>query len=436
VLGCAGASPPPLPGPVPPDSATEHAAPPRPGEERTAALALLAGDELRLEDALRVADLLEPTLAAERKNIDLAAAAALEARLYPNPSLTIEAEEYHKSGPTAGKMNRTVGLSIPIVVSGRLGAAEAVANKEEEIAALEYLAKRLEVFAAVRRAFVELLAARQSADISRESRDISAGLHEASRARFDASAIPEMEYLKAAVDLAKAEAEVRQAERDVSRSARALNAAMGDPDLPERRPAGRLASEFETPDAEALRRAMAESHPLIQAAERRREHASLGMDLAKSGRWADSEFSIEGGLDAEDRGMVTAGFRIPLPLFDASRPRIRAAEVRTEQARLRARATHNELALALGAARREFAAAQDRVQAFDREILPRARKVLDQTREGYAAGKFGQIDLLDARRTLADARGALLAAVRDLNLAAAELESLTGLVVPPLPGKE
>jgi cobalt-zinc-cadmium efflux system outer membrane protein len=424
---------------VPPDPGSEGAGPAAgSGAEdgRSAAIELLAGDEIRLEVALRVADLLEPTLAAERRNIDLAAAAALEARLYPNPSLTIEADEYHTSGPTAGKMNRTVGLSIPIVVSGRLGAAEAVANKEGEIAALEYLAKRREVFAAVRRAFVELLAARQAADLSRESRDIAAGLHEASRARFQAEAIPEMEYLKAAVDLAKAEAEVRQSERDVSRSARALNASMGDPDLPERRPSGRLAPEFETPDAEALRRAMAESHPLLQAAERRGEYAALGVDLAKTERYADPEFAIEGGLDAEDRGIVTAGVRIPLPLWDASRPKIAAAEVRAEQARLRARAKRNELALALGAARREFAAAQDRVQAFDREILPRAHKVLDQTREGYAAGKFGQIDLLDARRTLADARSARLSAVLDLNLAVAELESLTGVVVAPVPGKE
>lgn len=322
------------------------------------------------------------------------------------------------------------------MVSGRIGAAAAVADKEGEIAALEYLAKRAEVFAAVRRAFLELLAAREAAALARESRTIAAGLNDAARERMDAGVIPETEHLKAAVDLAKADAEVRQAERDVSRAARALASSMGDPELPEGRLAGALAPDFVPPDDAALRRALEESHPRIRAAERRRESAALSVDLARSERYADLEFEIEGGLDAEDNEIITAGIRVPLPLFDPSRPRIAAAEARTAQSRQRERATRNELVLALGSARREFDAARDRVQAFDREILPRAQKALDQTREGWAAGKFGQIDLLDARRTLADALGARLAAVLDLNLAAAELESLSGVVVAPAPRKE
>jgi cobalt-zinc-cadmium efflux system outer membrane protein len=76
---------------------------------------------------------------------------------------------------------------------------------------------------------------------------------------------------------------------------------------------------------------------------------------------------------------------------------------------------------------RTFGAAQDRVRVYQEEILPKAQKALDQTNEGYRLGKFGYLDVLDAQRTLADSTKALTAALADLNLAASDLETLTGM---------
>ena len=75
---------------------------------------------------------------------------------------------------------------------------------------------------------------------------------------------------------------------------------------------------------------------------------------------------------------------------------------------------------------------QDRAAIYQDEILPKAEKALSQTSEGYRLGKFGALDLLDAQRTFADAKVASLAALSDLNLAATELEKLTGTKLEPI----
>ena len=82
--------------------------------------------------------------------------------------------------------------------------------------------------------------------------------------------------------------------------------------------------------------------------------------------------------------------------------------------------------LSLIEAYRNFAAAQDRVKTYRETILPKAQKALDQTNEGYKAGKFSYLDVLDSQQTLTEARIAFLFALQDLNRFVTELEKLTG----------
>ena len=63
---------------------------PRRADPRDIAESILRQEELALDDVLRIADHLNPDLAAERKNIDLATAAMWEASLGPNPSFLVE----------------------------------------------------------------------------------------------------------------------------------------------------------------------------------------------------------------------------------------------------------------------------------------------------------------------------------------------------------
>lgn len=405
----------------------------RAGDAPSPADDLLRKEEFSLQDLLALAGRLHPQLASERKGIDLATAAIWEARLYPNPSLLLEIEDWRTRDLNEfGSSKRTAGISIPLVIGGRLGAAGSVAEKERDAAAVTYLWKRREILSLVKRAYVSVLAARRNVALAREARALAQTLHEVTDERFKAQAVPEMEVLKAAVGLAKADIDLKMAAKDEAVSLKALHASVGSPDLIQTRLAGELVQQFALPSFEVLRGLVAGAHPLLEAAQQRKEAAEFALDLARRERIPDVGLDLRAGRDTEAQAIVEAGITIPLPIFDRNQARIARAEARIEQATHDADAVRNDLLLRLHESYRTFAASQDRAGVYRDEILPKAEKAFAQTSEGYRLGRFGFLDLLDAQRTLAEARIAYAAAIADLNLSAVDLEKLTGMRLEPI----
>jgi len=432
LAGCSG----PLPRPIHEiEAADRRFAPPSPppAARPSPAEEILKKEAFTVDDAVAVADAMNPELAAARKDVDLAGAAILDAGLYPNPSLLLNAEDYRtKDGSTIGRMQRSAGVSVPLVVGGRIGAATRLAEKEREVATANYVWRRREILSNVRRAFAETLAARRTAELARESRDLARQLRDVTDQRFQAQAVPETEPLKAAVSFAKAEIDLKLAEKDAVNAIKSLHALMGNVDLPTEKLAGDLAAKFAVPDLEALRGQVAAGHPLLAAAAKEREAAELQLAHARAEAVRDIDFEIVAGRDPEDDAIVEGGFRIPIPLFDRNQGKIMAAEIRIRQAGLEIQAVKTDLIRRLAEAHRDVTTAQDRVGVYQAEILPKAEKAMAQTNEGYRLGKFGQLEVLDAQRTLAEARIAYATALAELQFAAVELEKLTGIRMEPV----
>jgi len=417
------------------DTRFAPASPPE-GESASKTEEILRKQELTLDDVLLIADTHNPQLEIERKNIDLATAAIWDAKLYPNPSFVLELEDYRtRDGATIGRTQRTAGFNVPVVVGGRIEAATSLAEKEREAAAIHYVWLRREFLSGVKGAFVSVLAARRNAELSRQTRDIAKSLHEVTKARFETTppSIPEMELLKAAVSLAKAESDLKNAEKVEAVAVKTLHAAMGNIDFPIDRFAGELHTKFTIPSLEALRGQLTAGHPLIEEANRHLEASELALDLAEAQAIPDLGFEAVAGKDGEDATIVEGGFSIPLPIFDRNQGKIMAAEIRIRQSKLQLQSVQNGLVLGLTDAYKTLVAAQERVASYKDEILPKAEKALEQTNDGYKAGKFTYLDVLDAQRTLAEARVAYAAALTDLNLAASDLEKLTGSKLESIP---
>jgi cobalt-zinc-cadmium efflux system outer membrane protein len=79
----------------------------------------------------------------------------------------------------------------------------------------------------------------------------------------------------------------------------------------------------------------------------------------------------------------------------------------------------------------EFLAAHDALsraieeaRALGDEVLPKATRIYEALNEGYRRGKFGLLDVLEARRALAQTRLRYVEALVRLNLADADLRRL------------
>ncbi|MBI4564582.1 MAG: TolC family protein [Planctomycetes bacterium] len=388
---------------------------------------ILRREQLELQDVLRLADLLNPRLESIRKDIDLAPLDAWNDALFPNPALRIEVEEFPlERKRDLGRSERGLGLSQSFPVGGRLGAASSVAEKEREVAALRYLWERRRILTEVRQSFQDVLAARRNLELARQTADLAKQFHDLTEERYNAQAVPEMELLKAAVNLAKAQADVRSMEAAAAVAVKRLHALIGDVDFPSDRFTGELAVQFEAPRLEALRGQVLLTHPLIELARREKELAERRLELARAKRLADVDVEALYKWDESDDRILEAGLSVPLPLFNRNQAEIAAAEVRLRQAELGMQEARNSAVLALEETYRRFEASQSRVTTYRETILPKAEQALGQTDEGYRAGKFSYLDVLDAQQTLAEARIAYVSALQDLHTLAAELEKITG----------
>ena len=337
-----------------------------------------------------------------------------------------EVEEAPTRSFNLGRSKRVGGFSQPIVIGGRRGAAMDVAAKEREIVAVRYLWQRREILTRVKQAYRGVLAAGRDVTLTTETRDVSKQFHDLVVKQFEAEDIPETPVLKAAVELERAEIGLKQAQSRLEVQVKGLKALLGDIDLPVEKFTGTLTTSFEVPALDALRKSLLKDHPLLRAARMERERAELEKALAETEAVPDVGVTVLGGADAGDDGIVEGGIEVPLPIFNHNQAKVAAAEIRIRQADLEIDRARNVVLLRLTEAHSVFTVAQGQVKSYEETILPKAQKALDQAREGYQLGNFTFLDVLDAQRTLAEARIAHLAALADLNALAAEMEKIAG----------
>ena len=122
-----------------------------------------------------------------------------------------------------------------------------------------------------------------------------------------------------------------------------------------------------------------------------------------------------------------AGATLALPLFDRNQGGIEEAAALLQRAEEGLRAAEGALRAQLAFVRAEQVALSTELDALSSSIAPAASRALSQAGDGYLAGRVTLLDLIDAQRTLADAKIRTLEVLRELRKADAELASLAGL---------
>jgi cobalt-zinc-cadmium efflux system outer membrane protein len=75
----------------------------------------------------------------------------------------------------------------------------------------------------------------------------------------------------------------------------------------------------------------------------------------------------------------------------------------------------------------ELKHARAQVESLRDTVIPQAREALGLTRRGYANGRYSQIDLLDAQRTLLELESEQLRNAADYHRTLAAIERMTAL---------
>lgn len=380
-----------------------------------------ASGSLSLPEALSAAFAQNPELAAAGREIGIAEGERRQAGLIPNPELSWEVEDTRRETRTT-----TVTLSQPLELGGKRGARIAVAGAGQAIAQLDLERQRNGLRADVVQAFHTALRAQTALELAQQSQALTERGLRVVQGRVTAGQSSPVEATRAQVQLAQAQAQVRRAASQRSVAYQALARLTGSPVARFDRLLATDLSPGAAPAAEALlARVEQTAEWRLAAAQVERGEASLGSEKAQ--RIPDLTVSLGSQYSREDRERVNVvGLSMPLPLFDRNQGNVLVAARRADQARDLRNAVELRLRSETRSALSQWATAMQEVQAYDRTILPSAQQAVDTATRGFEMGKFAFLDVLDAQRTLIEARGLYLQALASATDARAQVERLYG----------
>nr|WP_276554560.1 TolC family protein [Pseudomonas peradeniyensis] len=386
---------------------------------------LLAGPAgaqgLSLDQALDAAFAQNPDFAAIGREIGIAEGERRQAGLIPNPELSWEVEDTRRDTSTT-----TVTLSQALELGGKRGARIEVAEAGQAIARLELERQRNSLRADVIQAFHAALRAQTALELAQQSQALTERGLRVVDGRVRAGQSSPVEATRAQVQLAQAEAAVRRARTERGVANQALARLTGSAEARFDRLDASNLSPGPAPQAEHLLAKVEQTADWrLAAAQIERGDASLGSEKAQ--RIPNLTVSLGSQYSREDRERVNVvGLSMPLPLFDRNQGNVLAAARRADQARDLRNAVDLRLRSETRSALEQWGTAMGEVQAYDRTILPAAQQAVDTATRGFEMGKFAFLDVLDAQRTLIEARGLYLEALAQATDARAQVERIYG----------
>jgi cobalt-zinc-cadmium efflux system outer membrane protein len=393
-----------------------------------------AGPRLTLDQALSAAGAGAPSVEVAEAGVRAASAARTVAGLRPNPEVQVQVENVGGTGQYRGTQSAetTVGMALPIELGGKRSARIAVADSRSARARIEAAVAQADLREQVMLAFAEVVAADLRLDIAGQRASFAQAGHRAASVRVTAGSASPIEQRRAEVERLNAEVAWDQARRDTDLARSNLARYIGQP------VAGALDTAwFDHIAVPGPRHEVAIGDPLeVAAATADVRTANAQVRVARASRVPDVTLTAGARrLSASTDTAAIFGVSIPLPLFNGGQAAVSQAEAELQQVRARQRMAELDTGKAIATARAELANAEANARASSGPALAAASEAARIARIGYAQGKFGQLDLLEAERTLAATRTAAVDALAAYHKAEARLERLlTPAPAPFFPG--
>jgi outer membrane protein, heavy metal efflux system len=374
---------------------------------------------LTFRSALDLAVASNLDLLAARRGRAVREAAVVTASQHPNPDLVFES--------TKDTPHQMLSLDVPFEPwkrSRRIG----VAREELKLADVDDAAAMAALRRSVRMAFYSLLAAEEGTRLAQSMVDVATRVREVAKARFDEGASPRIDVMGADLGLARAKADL-----DLARSARLagqaeLNALLNRPPSQPLAVAGDLAEGALLPSVdEAVARAAA-GNAELRAAGQEVAIEDRRLSLLKGERVPTPVFSLGAVFDAPGEFDVgyRAGVSLAVPIFDRNQGQIAGSLALADKARLRRDALRRSVEAKAFAAHARAAAQRAQVEAYRETLVPTATTIESLAEEGYRLGRSPVLAVLEAQRTLRDAKSEYLASLLSLQSALADLEDVLG----------
>jgi cobalt-zinc-cadmium efflux system outer membrane protein len=316
------------------------------------------------------------------------------------------------SSGTTSQAEYLAGVSQTIPLGKRLSAARDVERAGADLREKEQEAAAWNLTRSVRGAFATALF---TSRVWQAQTNLAANIEELVRitnARVEQGDAAPLDLARIQAEAAQQRLEVKESQYLHREAMHALSVTLGDFRTPVESLSGNLEDALEIAAIKSVRYQVADN-PNLAVVESSIEAQRADVGLAKSERIPDVNLDLfYRRLQGTRENAFDVGVRIPIPLFDRKRGRVREAESKLRAAEARMERSRNELSLELRSRELALERALDTGSVLQSDVIPNVESSLRGAEARYAAGDTSLSDVLAIRREATAARLQYLEAIR------------------------
>jgi outer membrane protein, heavy metal efflux system len=382
---------------------------------------LAAQTTLTLDRAVEQAFLHSAAVAAADKDVEAADGALHQAGAWRNPALSLTVEDTRRESRTT-----TATVDIPLEIGGQRAARIAAAARARDVASAERMRARAEFRSQVVGAYLAVLIAQERTALANDAVELANRAAEAVSRRVAAGKVSPVDATRADVDRAHVQLEAADATAALQRARWALASLLGDAEPTFDRVSEENVATVPRPPWPELA-AQLEASPALAAARMEVEWRRALAEVERTKAIPDLTLSLGSRRDNElGRTQAVVGLTVPLPLFDRNQGGTREASRKADKAVDELQEARRRLLVELQDASSRLEVANAALRTLHTVVLPAAQQAHEAASRGFEAGKFGSLEVLDAQRSLLQARSRYLDTLAAAHRAAADIDRIVG----------
>jgi cobalt-zinc-cadmium efflux system outer membrane protein len=339
-----------------------------------------------------------PAVAEVQAEIESLRGKLTQAGLPPNPTVGIVGSDINEDGVSGGRYGVYFGREI--VRGNKLGYSRSVVCAEIETVEQRLAVIQQRLLTDVRQRYYDLLVAQETVTMAEELVKISQNAVDVSQRLLEAKEAAQTSVLQSEIELQNASVVKRQAENQRLAARRKLAGLLGEAELSLDYVDGNVRELLAIADFEQSFDEVVNSSPEIAAlfAEVEQKRRQLQREIVEPIPNVTWQTTLQYDVFGND---IIPGFQIgmPIPTLNRNQGAIHQARHQIIAAERRAEKKALDLRQRLASAYENYLDAKLQVDAFDSEIIPKAKQTLDLVNKGYREGEIDFLQLLTAQRT-------------------------------------
>ncbi|MBI1213477.1 MAG: hypothetical protein GC190_18610 [Alphaproteobacteria bacterium] len=362
--------------------------------------------KLDADGAVRLALSRNHDLQAARAQVQAAVGRLRQAGMWPNPRIEL-GHETDRPFANEGEYSSSVGLSLDLPISGRLGRAQDVARVDVARALAEVNDAERQLIGDVASAYYQIVAIDQNLKLRGELITSIAELAAVSQNRFSAGEVSELDVNAASLELMRLKQDRTILAGERAAAVRTLAGLIGlNGDEPLALDSKQQSRSPLATSAELVRRAL-ERRPDLRLLDLAANRAEAERALASASAWEDwgvslgvkrDRLSIEGAPRQPAEDALAMTLTIPFPVLNQNEGIQRAAASDSLAAREQEEALRQRIENEVTGGAEQLAQLAAAVDGYEREALPLARKNTALAHNAYRKGQIAIGDVVQAER--------------------------------------